>query len=145
MLEKRKSIPKEVQLRVWKKDKWTCQYCGEQVFFTPTLKLLEKMSPGHGYYHKNGKVGEVLELFRKRWASVDHVNPHARGGEHNEKNFVTACWDCNMRLNNKTLAEGKPMPGIDNELIQSVNWDGLSSLYIKLNKEEDIWTKLLKS
>ena len=63
---KRESITKADQLHVFDRDNWTCKYCGVPVFFSPTLKLLENLSPGHGYYHQHGKRGEMLRLFQMR-------------------------------------------------------------------------------
>ena len=145
MEEKRKSIPKDIQLRVWKRDNWTCKYCGEPVFFAPTLKLLDELSPGHGLYHPHGKADEILTLFQWRWASVDHMEPWSKGGEDLEDNYVTACWECNLKFREKTWREDKPKPTKFNKNTKDVNWDGLSSLYIKLNPTEDHWVKLLKS
>lgn len=140
----RKSIPKKVQLRIWKRDFWTCRYCGEPVFFLPTLKLLDELSPHHGYNHPHSKTGEVLSLFQWRWASVDHVNPTSKGGEDSEDNYVTACWKCNLYLNDITPEQGKPLPNKSNENAVKVNWDGLSSLYVKLCKNRDEWVNLLE-
>ncbi len=50
----RKNIPKKEQLIIWQRDNWHCRYCGAPVFHTPTLKELDKLNPGHLYYHPNG-------------------------------------------------------------------------------------------
>ena len=138
-----KSISKEIQLKVWNRDNWTCKYCGEPVFFAPTLKLLNETSPNHGYYHPHGKADSILTLFQWRWASIDHIFPHSKGGEDSEENYVTACWECNLKINDMTTKQGKPTPNKMNENAKIVNWDGLSSLYLKLWKKEDEWTRLL--
>lgn len=67
-----------------------------------------------------------------------------KGGTDSEDNYVTACWNCNLRWRNKTLKEGKPIPEKTNENAKQVNWDGFSSLYLRLNSKDDEWTKLLK-
>jgi 5-methylcytosine-specific restriction endonuclease McrA len=142
MPEKRTNIPKQIQLKVWNRDNWTCRYCGKPVFFAPALKLLDKKSPNHGYYHPNGKEENMLPLFQRGWASVDHVEPKSKGGEDSMDNYVTACWGCNLKWGQKTHSEGKHKP---NELNKSkVDWDGFSSLYLRLSDHEDVWTKLLK-
>lgn len=141
---KRKNIPKEIQLRVWNRDAWTCRYCDEAVFFAPTLKLLDKLSPKHGYYHPNGKSGVILPLFQWKWGSIDHINPFSNNGEDKEENYVTACWECNLKFNDKTMVEGKPSPKAINALAQKIGWDGFSSLYVKLSKEKDEWVRLLE-
>jgi hypothetical protein len=120
-----------------------CGYCGEPVFFAPTLKLLEELSPGHGYFHPNGKNGEILPLFQWLWASVDHINPVTKGGENAESNYVTACWKCNLKFNNLSPEQGKPKPVAVNKAVTQVNWDGFSSVYPKLAKSKDEWVRLL--
>ena len=141
---KRKTIPKRTQLEVWIRDHWTCMYCGEPVFFNPSLKLFEEISPGHGYYHKNGKENKLLRLFQWRMASVDHIIPVSKNGTNDKDNFITACWECNNKFRNKTIEQGKPNPKPINGMAIKLNWDGFSHLYLKLAKKEDEWTRLLK-
>lgn len=136
----RRSVPKRTQLEVWRRDRWTCRYCGEPVFFGPTLKLLEQIFPGRGYYHRHGKAAAMLPLFRRRWASVDHVHPVTRGGANDASNYVTACWECNLRYGNRTQTEGKPSP----RPVAERPWDGLSSLYSRLAPARDAWTRALQ-
>ena len=140
----RKTIPLETQLRVWYRDGWTCRYCGDPVFFGPSLKLLNISSPEHGYYHPHGKGDKILSLFQKKWASVDHVIPLSVGGNNSEENYVTACWECNLKWREKTIENGKPVPNKINKNASHVNWDGMASLYVVLDKKEDKVTKILK-
>lgn len=141
----RNPVTKKLQLKIWVRDNWTCRYCGDSVFFSPTLKLLSELSPNHGYYHPNGKADKMLSLFQWRWASVDHVNPASKGGVNSEENYVTACWKCNLTLNDLSLEQGKPKPVKSNENAIRVNWDGFSSLYPKLCKKKDEWCRLLET
>jgi 5-methylcytosine-specific restriction endonuclease McrA len=137
------TITKKEQLQVFKRDNWTCKYCGDPVFFSPTLKLLENRSPGHGYYHQHGKGGEMLELFRTKWASVDHINPVTKGGQNELDNYATACWECNLTMND-TAVENKPSHNKTNQDNIESNWDGFLSLYPKLASENDSWVKSIK-
>ncbi len=141
---KRKTISKKMQIAILNRDHWHCRYCLNPVFFGPTLKLLHKISPGHSYYHPNGKQGQMIRLFFYRWASVDHVVPFSKGGPDSMDNFVTACWECNMKLNDKEHNQGKPkLNEIPPELID-LNWDGFSSIYPTLPKAESGWLKQLE-
>jgi len=63
---RRISIPKADQLHIFNRDNWTCKYCGDPVFFAPTLKLLEEKSPGHGYYQGHGKAGKMLSSLKAK-------------------------------------------------------------------------------
>jgi 5-methylcytosine-specific restriction endonuclease McrA len=140
---KRTPISKRTQLEIWVRDKWTCRYCGKCVIFAPTFKLLDELSPLHGYYDSHGNESKMNSLFARSWASIDHVIPHSKGGSDTNDNFVTACWRCNNIINDKTKLQGKPsVRPIDKE--PNLNWDGLSSVYLKLSKKKDAWTKLIE-
>jgi len=127
----RKNIPKKIQLEVWNRDNWHCRYCGKPIFYTPALKLFDKLNPDHFYFHSNGKIGKMLPLFIWSWASIDHIDPFSKGGPDTIKNFVSACWECNLKYNDKSIEEGKPVP---KEIIQSP-WDGFYGLYPKLKRQ----------
>ncbi|MDD2777389.1 MAG: HNH endonuclease signature motif containing protein [Methanocellales archaeon] len=78
-------------------------------------------------------------------ASIDHVVPLKKGGSDEIDNYVTACWECNLKFREKSFEERKPKPLPINKMAAKLNWDGFSSLYIKLNKNKDEWIKLLES
>ena len=85
----REPISIEIQYKVFCRDYWHCRYCCDSVFFSPILKVLETMSPGHEYYHPNGKSGEMIPLFANKFASVAHIIPVTKGGENSIENYVT--------------------------------------------------------
>ena len=119
------------RLKVWIRDHWICQYCGEPVFFGPALKELDKISHGHGYFHPNGSEKHMLSLFHRRWASVDHVQPKSKGGKDSMDNYVTACMQCNQEIREKSSDQGKATYGKINKNAIEVNWDGLYSFYLR--------------
>jgi len=137
-------LSNEIRLIVWQRDHWICTYCGNPVFFMPALKLFNKMSPGHGYYHPHGKKDEILSLFQWSWASVDHVEPKSKGGADSLENYVTACWKCNLHHGNRTKQQGKPEPILPEKFDTILSWDGFVSLYPILAKREDEWTRLIR-
>ncbi|MFH1825140.1 MAG: HNH endonuclease [Candidatus Firestonebacteria bacterium] len=139
------SISNKTRIEVWNRDHWICRYCNTPVFFAPTLKLFNELSPDHCYYHPNGKEGEIIPVFQWGWASVDHVHPKSKGGEDSLDNFVTSCWKCNLSINNKTKEQGKPDPIPLDEITTYKKWDGLSSLYPVLSKKRDEWVRLLEN
>lgn len=59
----RVALSKRVRFEVFKRDQFTCQYCGKH----PPDVILE----------------------------CDHITPVAEGGDNDEGNLVTACFDCN--------------------------------------------------
>jgi len=124
----RKNIPPKIQLKVWNRDNWHCRYCGKPIFYALALKELDKLNPNHFYFHSNGKIGKMLPLFIWSWASVDHLNPFSKGGEDSIDNYVSACWDCNLKYNDKEVDKGKPKP---KEITES-GWDGFYGVFKKL-------------
>lgn len=140
MSNTRLPISKQDYLTVFRRDVWSCRYCGDAVFFTPLLKVLNELNPGHGYFHPNGKTGAVLDIFQWKWATVDHIIPVSAGGQNTLDNYVTACWKCNLTLSNRV--EGKAKPEVKSINDQNMGWDGFSGLYLKLGPK-DTWYKLL--
>jgi hypothetical protein len=138
----RVSISKEQQIGIFIRDSWHCRYCLQPMFFAPTLKLLENLSPGHSYYHRNGLTGKMLPLFFRAWASVDHIKPVALGGDNTDTNLIAACWKCNLDKSNSEIREDQ-IKAITDE-IKNLGWDGLCSLYPKLSKPEDGWSRLIR-
>ena len=138
----RKNFTKAEQLCVWQRDAWHCRYCLSPVFFSPALKLLEGLSPGHGYYHRNGKTGEMLPLFQWGWASVDHIVPVTANGTNEPVNLVTACWRCNLRKNDSLPSNSDPVLAIPEDL-RTLRWDGLASVYERLVEPKDSWCRLI--
>jgi len=140
MTRMRKSIAKVVELRVFRRAGWHCTYCGCPLLFGPTLKLFEQLSPGHGYYHRNGKRGVMLAEFDNSWASCDHIVPHSLGGLDDELNLVASCWACNRRRSNR---EAQP-PCTVERFPRPQTWDGLASLYPKLPNADPAWCRAIE-
>ncbi|MBI4167274.1 MAG: HNH endonuclease [Acidobacteria bacterium] len=62
-------LPREDAMKVFRRDHFTCRYCGL----------------------------DGLQSF-ENWLilTVDHIHPHARGGGRHLENLVTACQPCNL-------------------------------------------------
>ncbi len=133
-------VTKADSIAIFARDAWTCRYCNDAVFFSPALKVLDKINPGHGYYHAHGKTGSMLDVFQWKWASVDHVIPVSHGGQNILNNYVTACWKCNLTLNDKYADKNKTV--LLNDINKNMGWDGFSGLYLQLGPK-DSWHKIL--
>lgn len=72
-MPKRKAISKKLRFEIFKRDLFTCQYCGAK---PPTV---------------------ILE--------VDHIIPVVSGGENQEDNLLTSCFDCNRGKGARLLTE----------------------------------------
>jgi len=66
-MNKGRSLSADVRFRVWRRDAFTCTYCGRSALTDPI----------------------VLE--------VDHINPVILGGSHEIDNLTTACKPCNRK------------------------------------------------
>ena len=77
----RKSLSKGKRFETFKRDGFTCQYCGR----TPPEVILE----------------------------VDHINPVSKGGNNDDTNLITSCYDCNRGKGAKELGHVAPKPDAD--------------------------------
>lgn len=79
-VEDRGGVPTGFSTRaVHERDHWTCAYCGCAVSRTPK------------------RQGQL--------ATVDHIHPQSRGGATSWMNLVSACFGCNQRKADLSLAE----------------------------------------
>jgi 5-methylcytosine-specific restriction endonuclease McrA len=87
-----------VRERIYERDRFTCQYCGANRKSTPGLML-----------------------------EIDHVRPLSKGGNHEDTNLVTACFDC---IRGKRAQEVEP-PRVVSGLLASTlerEWHDLDAL-----------------
>ena len=102
----RRSLPPSLTVRVFRRDRWTCRYCGAHTIFTPVMALLSEVFPEHFPYHRNWKAGQIHPAVITRSAVIDHVMPGSLGGEWlAEGNLVTTRWPCNVRKGDLTLEQ----------------------------------------
>lgn len=80
-MTERKALSKSKRFEIFKRDGFTCQYCGSQ----PPDVILE----------------------------VDHIHPVADGGDNDDMNLITACYDCNRGKRAKILGNVAPKPDGD--------------------------------
>jgi hypothetical protein len=80
------------------------------------------------------RIAETHPAFWWQSGTNDHIFPRSRGGEANDlENLVTACWPCQQRKSNHTVAELgwklRPiLPGAPAIGSQATEWDGLLEL-----------------
>lgn len=126
---KRRSMPRDLMVRLYRRDHWTCRYCGKRTIFYPVMPLLGSIFPEHFPWHSNWKAGLTHPAVVECSSVIDHIVPGAAGGQWlDEGNLVTACWPCNARKGDLTLEqmcwELKP--------VAQSTWDGLSGCYPQL-------------
>jgi len=140
----RKPIPKQTQATVFQRDKWTCRYCGDNVIFSPALKVLDSLSPEHGYYSRNGSSSEMSPMLLSKCACVDHINPVADGGTNEINNLVCACWKCNTeKSNNNPDSWISRMINIE-DVNAPIGWDGMLSFVFQYDEGNE-WLQYISN
>jgi hypothetical protein len=112
---------------VFRRDCWTCRYCGGQTVAPPVLRVLSHMYPDRFPFHPNWKAGRVHPAYLLLSTSLDHVQAGGCGGSWTKSdNPVAACWPCNSGKS-ATLDEigWRLLSEAD---VQS-DWDGLTGSY----------------
>jgi hypothetical protein len=89
------------------------------------------------YWDKNSRR-DAAPLLDKLAASIDHVEPFARGGLHDSSNFAAVCARCNARKSTKTaaafLTESQPWQA-KGKHGEPVAWDGMAAVYVLLARQ----------
>jgi 5-methylcytosine-specific restriction endonuclease McrA len=111
---------------IYRRDSWTCRYCGVKAIAPPVLRFLSEIYPKEFPYHPNWKAGETHEAWLVISTSLDHLVPGARGGDWlTPENLVTTCWACNSAKADLLLDElGWELLSDDD--VRS-EWNGLTS------------------
>jgi hypothetical protein len=81
--------------RIAARDGFIDRYKGTRLYFPPVLRLISRVLPEAFPFHPNWKGSECHPAFWTYVATVDHIEPVARGGADVEENCVT----CSMRVN----------------------------------------------
>jgi hypothetical protein len=127
----RPSLRRALIGEVFRRDHFTCRYCGAELIPTPIMQLVAGLYPDLFPYHPNWKGGETHPAILSRSPVVDHIVPGSAGGDWlDDDNLVTACWPCNGRKADFTLDQ------LRWQLIErdpNSRWDGLTSRY------RDLW------
>jgi hypothetical protein len=147
-ISRRPVVPRPLMISVFRRDCWTCRYCGTRTIFYPVMPLLGVIFPEQFPYHTHWKAGQTHPAVAACSAIVDHVVPGSLGGAWlEESNLVTACWPCNARKGDLTLDQ------LSWRLrhVEESSWDGLSGSYRQLweiagrpaNEAHPLWLRAL--
>ena len=137
---RRAPISKNLQVQVFRRDRWLCRWCGRPVIFAPAMKYLEQFVRQSGFigplaYHDDRWRRDKAPLVDELGAVIDHVKAHSRGGAADADNFATACNKCNTR---KSAAQPQeftkrvPRHRVKGKFGEPQAWDGLSTLFVTL-------------
>jgi 5-methylcytosine-specific restriction endonuclease McrA len=123
---KRRNTAHATIVETFRRDKFTCRFCGRQVVAQPILRLLSTVFPNQFPHHINWRAGQTHPAINVLSAQIDHLVAGTRGGSWTDKNnLVTACAQCNYRKGDFTPEE----VGLEVRPIADTDWDGLTSLY----------------
>lgn len=122
VVHRRQSIPAARAISVFIRDGFVDRYSGERLVFPGALKAIALQLPDVFPAHPNWKMSESHIAFWHQFPTVDHVVPVARGGAHDESNFVTTSMLRNSAKSNWLLEELGWTIGPPGDLS---NWDGL--------------------
>ena len=122
------SVPPMMQVSVWRRDRFTCRYCGGRTIPPPVLRAISLRWPELVPGTQATRADAVPPPYLAQAATIDHVRPSSRGGPTAEENLVTACWVCNTHKGGLGLERlGWVLLDVADE-----DWDGLVSTYPRL-------------
>lgn len=89
---------------VMERDGYRCRYCGNPILTRADLKRAQAALGADRFpiTRANTTTHGIRLVFS---GTLDHVEPHSRGGRTDASNLVTACWPCNYGKANYTCAE----------------------------------------
>jgi 5-methylcytosine-specific restriction endonuclease McrA len=156
----RPPLSKELQLRVFRRDKWVCRWCNRPVIFAPVMRMIEAEVRNAGrdeplsYYHAHW-TRAAAPLLDELGAVIDHVEAHSTGGSSAEDNLATSCCKCNAHKSDGTVESHRtrhPHKPIKGKYGEPQHWDGLSALFVilaqrdaALSAAERGWLKVLST
>lgn len=122
--------PDKYRKEIFKRDNFTCQYCGIKVV---PKELLEEYSKCVGKENfctsgTNLKRHGIVLAFR---ANADHILPWNQGGKTNPENLITCCWSCNYGKAGYTTKQ-LMLKNPKNNNFKNSNWNGLVEYIEKL-------------
>jgi 5-methylcytosine-specific restriction endonuclease McrA len=157
---KRKAVPPELQLRVWRRDGWLCVWCKRPVIFAPVMKYLQQEvraanpTASVTYYHAHW-TREAAPLLDELGAVIDHEKAATSREIVTERELVTSCNKCNIRKSDRPAEvwdERFKYRPVKSKYGSPKNWDGLTSLFVVLadrhneliSSADRTWIRLLK-
>lgn len=99
-----------------------------RLIYPPALRLISSFLPEEFPYHKNGAHDKGHFAYWELFPTVDHIVPRARGGSHDESNWICCSLMTNQIKSNWTLEElewNKYEPG------DFAQWDGMLNWFVR--------------
>lgn len=113
------------QSAIYRRDGHRCRYCGCRVVLKSARSSMQSMIPDALNWPSSDK--QKHGAFYALNACVDHLVPHARGGDNSPDNLITACWPCNFGKMNFLIQElSLADPRTRSPVVD--DWDGLERI-----------------
>jgi 5-methylcytosine-specific restriction endonuclease McrA len=140
----RKALSKELQVEVYRRDRWLCRWCGRPVIFAPAMKYLERYARARGYagplaWSSFAWRRDASPLLDHLGAVIDHVMAFSTGGAHDASNFATACAKCNIRKSAGAVdhfQKRQPLKKVKGKYGEPEHWDGFSVLFVLVIQDD---------
>lgn len=112
---------------IFVRDGFIDRYSGTQLIFPGTIRLLSRLLRSEFPFHRNWKMTETHMVYWELFPTIDHLVPVARGGDDDERNWVTTSMLRNSAKSNWTLEElgWQLVPPGD-----FMQWDGLLEWFV---------------
>lgn len=124
------------KMKLFIRDGFVDRYTGEKLLNPGILKCISYYFPEEFPYHAHWKMTETHNAYWELIPTLDHIYPIAKGGEDEEKNWVTTSMKNNSIKSNYTIDE------IHWKLYPKGNvgeWDGLTKEFLELvNKDKEL-------
>lgn len=124
--------------KVYMRDGFIDRYSGGKLLFPGLIRILTLEFPSIFKYHKNWKMSETHMIYWDLFPTIDHLIPIARGGEDNDRNWITTSMILNSAKANWTLDE------IGWSLHKEGNlecWDGLIRCFLDMTNKNPAYEK----
>lgn len=128
--ERSRPISGERALAVFRRDHWSCCYCGRLLIHAKVLELVGVLAgDAFAWVSHHLPMDRTHAAIERLYPNVEHVLPLARGGENDPANLRAACTPCNEWKGDCTLEEaGVPL------VERSEGWDGLEPMLNRLER-----------
>ena len=117
---------------IFRRDGFIDRYSGEKLIYPPVLKILSVLMKKEFPYQKHWKMSETHIAWWELIPTVDHVEPVARGGADEEKN-----WVCTSQLRNSAKSNWKleELGWKRKKKGDLKKWDGLMGWFMEYMKK----------